>query len=75
MTRQVTSTIHCDLEGRITFMSEGAEEVFGYDPEEMLGIERVSVFSPGMVVLEHVPRWLKSSVAEGHYETDTVFIR
>jgi 1,4-dihydroxy-2-naphthoate polyprenyltransferase len=73
--RQLTSTIHCDLEGRITFFSEGAEEIFRYASEEILGRERVSVFSPGLVVLGHVPRWLKKSVSNGHYETDTVFVR
>ena len=75
MERSVTSTVHCDLEGRITYMNEGAEEVFQYKPDELVGKERVSIFSPGMVVLDHVPNWLKTSVAEGHYETDTVFIR
>ena len=75
MEDQVTSTIHCDLDGKITFISEGAKEIFQYDDEELLGKERVSVFSPGLVVLEHVPKWLKKSVSEGHFETDTVFIR
>ena len=75
MTRPATSTIHCDLEGRITFVSEGAEEVFGYPASELVDVDRVSFFSPGLVVLEHVPRWLKTSVAAGHFETDTVFIR
>lgn len=75
MERQLTSTVHCDLEGKITFMSKGAKEIFQYDPEELLEKERVSVFSPGLVVLEHVPGWLKRSVSEGHFETETVFIR
>ena len=75
MDHEVTSTVHCDLEGRITFMSEGAQEIFQYCSEEMVGKERVSIFSPGLVVLEHVPTWLKKSVEDGHYETDTVFLR
>ncbi len=75
MESQVTSTVHCDLEGKITFLSDGAEEIFQYKNEELLGKERVSVFSPGMVVLEHVPKWLKKSVSDGHFETDTVFVR
>ena len=73
--RTVTSTVHCDLEGKITYLSDGAQEIFQYTNEELLGKERVSVFSPGLVVLGHVPRWLKQSVTEGHFETDTVFIR
>ncbi|MBD48405.1 MAG: 1,4-dihydroxy-2-naphthoate octaprenyltransferase [Dehalococcoidia bacterium] len=73
--RTVTSTVHCDLEGKITYLSDGAQEIFQYTNEELLGKERVSVFSPGLVVLGHVPRWLKQSVTEGHFETDTVFVR
>ncbi len=75
MERQPVSVIHADLEGKITYMSEGAEELFQYKKEELVGKERVSLFSPGLVVLEHVPRWLASSLRAGHYETDTVFIR
>ena len=56
-------------------MSQGAEEVFQYRSDELVGRERLSVFSPGLVVLEHVPGWLKKSVADGHFETDTVFNR
>lgn len=75
MERQVTSTVHCDLEGKITFMSEGGEEIFQYKNEELVGKERVSLFSPGLVVLGPLPKWLKQSVAQGHFETDTVFVR
>ena len=56
-------------------MSRGAEEVFQYRSDELVGRERVSVFLPGLVFLEHVPTWLKNSVADGHFETDTVFNR
>ena len=75
MERVITSTVHCDLEGKITFLSEGAQEIFQYTNEELIGKERVSVFSPGLVVLGHVPTWLKKSVSDGHFETDTVFVR
>jgi len=75
MKRALTSTVHCDLEGRITYLSDGAQEIFQYTNEELLGKERVSIFSPGLVVLGHVPNWLKRSVVDGHFETDTVFVR
>ena len=75
MAPPVTSTVHCDLDGKITYLSSGAQEIFQYTNEELLEKERVSVFSPGLVVLEHVPRWLKQSVIDGHFETDTVFVR
>ncbi|SVC31325.1 uncharacterized protein METZ01_LOCUS284179, partial [marine metagenome] len=35
--RTVTSTVHCDLEGKITYLSDGAQEIFQYTNEELLG--------------------------------------
>ena len=52
------STITCDMEGRILTMNDGAEQVFGYLKDELIGKKRVSLFSPGMVVLGHVANWL-----------------
>ncbi|MFB6262100.1 MAG: UbiA family prenyltransferase [Bradymonadaceae bacterium] len=69
------SVITCDLEGRIETFNDGAEELFGYDAEEVVGRERVSLFSPGLVVLEHVERWLETAREEGEFETETVFER
>ncbi|MCC6751117.1 MAG: UbiA family prenyltransferase [Deltaproteobacteria bacterium] len=69
------SVITCDLEGRIETFNRGAAALFGWTPEEVVGKKRVSLFSPGLVVLEHVPRWLKGAVAAGSFETDTVFVR
>ncbi|MFQ5616198.1 MAG: UbiA family prenyltransferase, partial [Anaerolineales bacterium] len=37
--------------------------------------KRVSLFSPGQVVLEHVPQWLKIASEEGEFHTRTVFLR
>lgn len=73
MSTAVKSVITCDLEGRIETFNEGAEQLFGWQAPEVIGKKRVSLFSPGPVVLEHVPRWLKTSVEEGKFETDTVF--
>jgi 1,4-dihydroxy-2-naphthoate octaprenyltransferase len=75
MAKPLTSTVHCDLDGKITYLSKDAEQIFQYTNEELVGKERVSVFSPGLVVLAHVPTWLKKSVQDGHFETDTVFVR
>ena len=46
------SVIICDMEGLITNMNEGAEKVFGYPSDELVGIKRVSIFSPGEIVLQ-----------------------
>jgi 1,4-dihydroxy-2-naphthoate octaprenyltransferase len=71
----VKSTITCDMEGRLETFNAGAEQVFGYSPAEVIGKARVSLFSPGLVVLQNVPAWLKTASTTGKYEGETVFIR
>lgn len=39
--------ITTDIEGRITFYSKGAEDIFGYRSEEVLGSSIASLISPG----------------------------
>lgn len=68
------SVITSDLEGRIQTFNKGAEELFGYKPDEVIGKKRVSLFSPGKTVLEHVPTWLKIASEQGEYKTKTVFL-
>ena len=67
------SVITSDMEGRIQTFNKGAEEIFGYKPDEVIGKKRVSLFSPGKTVLEHVPTWLKIASEQGEYKTKTVF--
>jgi 1,4-dihydroxy-2-naphthoate polyprenyltransferase len=69
------SVITCDTEGRIETFNEGAEQIFGYSAEEVIGKKRVSLFSPGLVVLAHVPSWLDTAVKQGRFESRTVFLR
>ena len=57
-TREIVSVITCDLEGRIETFNPNAEKLFGYSADEVIGKKRVSLFSPGMVVLGHVANWL-----------------
>jgi 1,4-dihydroxy-2-naphthoate polyprenyltransferase len=73
--KNVKSVVTCDLEGRIETVNQGAREIFGYGPEELIGQKRVSMFSPGMVVLGHVQKWLKTATEEGEFRTRTVFLR
>lgn len=74
MRREARSIITCDLEGRIETYNEGAEQLFGYAPDEVIGRKRVSLFSPGQVVLGHVGKWLDSARREGTFQTNTVFL-
>lgn len=69
------SVITCDLEGRIETFGDGSEKMFGYTKEEVIGKKRISLFSPGQVVLEHVPKWLKTAATQGEYKGRTVFLR
>ena len=69
------SVIICDMEGLITNMNEGAEKVFGYTSDELVGIKRVSIFSPGEIVLQNVLGWLRNANETGEHITKTNFIR
>ena len=71
----VKSVITSDMEGRIQTFNEGAEEIFGYSAEEVVGKKRVSLFSPGHIVLGHVGNWLEMADENGEYEGETVFVR
>ncbi len=72
---EIKSVITCDLEGRIETFNPGAVQVFGYQPDEVIGHKRVSFFSPGLTVLSRVPSWLKTAREQGKYEGRTVFLR
>jgi 1,4-dihydroxy-2-naphthoate polyprenyltransferase len=69
------SVITCDLEGRIETANSAVETVFGYSPGELIGNKRVSLFSPGPVVLGHVQNWLKIARETGEFRSRTVFLR
>lgn len=69
------SVITCDLEGRIETFNKGAAALFGYSPDEIIGKKRVSLFSPGLIVLEHVPSWLKTAREQGRFTGRSVFVR
>ncbi len=69
------SVIICDMEGLITNLNDGAIKMFGYDSKELVGVKRVSIFSPGEIVLQNVLGWLKSANQTGEHTTKTNFIR
>ena len=68
------STITCDMEGRILTMNDGAVQIFGYSKEEIIGKKRVSLFSPGEIVLQNVAGWLEKAVKKGEYVGKTYFL-
>ena len=68
------STITCDMEGVIETMNQDAEKIFGYNKEELVGKKRVSIFSPGEIVLQNVANWLDTAVKDGEYIGETIFV-
>lgn len=73
--RRIKSTITCDMEGIIETYNDGARALFGYQPEEVVGIKRVSYFSPGWIVLQNVETWLKTARETGEFKSKTIFVR
>ena len=68
------SIITCDMEGIILTMNNGAEKIFGYQKHELIGKQRVSLFSPGEIVLQNVATWLDIASKKGEYSGKTIFI-
>lgn len=69
------SVITCDTEGVIETFNTAAEKMFEYDKDEVVGSKRVSLFSPGEIVLQNVGTWLSEAAEKGEYVTETIFIR
>jgi 1,4-dihydroxy-2-naphthoate octaprenyltransferase len=69
------SVITCDTEGIIETFNAGAEKMFEYEKEEVVGSKRVSLFSPGEIVLQNVGTWLSKAAEKGEYVGETIFIR
>ena len=69
------SVIICDMEGIILKMNKGAADMFGYNPDELIGNKRVSLFSPGEIVLQNVLGWLEKADKDGENTIKTNFKR
>ena len=69
------SVIICDMEGVIQEINKGALELFGYNKDELVGKKRVSIFSPGEIVIQNVLGWLEKANKEGESIVKTNFIK
>lgn len=69
------SVIICDMEGVIQEINKGALELFGYSKDELVGKKRVSIFSPGEIVIQNVLGWLEKANKEGKSSVKTNFIK
>ena len=61
MSDKLKSIITCDLDGKIETLSEGAQKLFGYSEDEMIGKGRVSDFSPGQIAVSYTHLTLPTS--------------
>ena len=69
------SVIICDMEGVIQEINSGALDMFGYAKDELIGIKRVSIFSPGEIVIQNVLGWLEEANKHGKSIVKTNFVR
>ena len=63
------------MEGRVLTMNRGAEEIFGYKKDEIIGKKRVSIFSPGEIVIQNVATWLSTADKMGEFIGKTYFLK
>ena len=63
------------MEGRVLTMNKGAEDIFGYRKEEIIGKKRVSIFSPGEIVIQNVGNWLATADKVGEFVGKTYFLK
>ena len=69
------SVIICDMEGVIQEINKGALDLFGYAKDELVGKKRVSIFSPGEIVIQNVLGWLEKANKEGKSVVKTNFVK
>ena len=69
------SVITCDMEGRVLTMNNGAVKIFGYEKDEIIGKKRVSIFSPGDIVIQNVGNWLATADKLGEFIGKTYFLK
>ena len=69
------SVVTCDMEGRVLTMNDDAVKIFGYKKEEIIGKKRVSIFSPGEVVIQNVGNWLSTADKLGEFVGKTYFLK
>ena len=68
------SVITCDMEGVIETINDDGINLFGYSKDELIGRKRVSLFSPGEIVIQNVGMWLSNAIKHGEYNTKSYFL-
>jgi two-component system, LuxR family, sensor kinase FixL len=74
MTMEIISGITADLNGNITHYGKGAEKIFGYKENEVLG-KNVEIFHPEKAKKTVLPRLFKTAMEEGVFEEYITLVR
>ena len=69
------SGIACDLKGTITSYGLGAQQLFGWTEEEVVGKQSVVIFHEPDAVQTLVPRLLKTAAETGKFEDEVTLVR
>ena len=69
-----TSVITCDLQGTVTKFTNGAQRLFGYAPEEVVGKQSVGLFHT-KENLALVPQLLQTAVEKGIWQSELDLVR
>jgi PAS domain S-box-containing protein len=69
------SGIACDRTGTVTSYGIGAEKIFGWKPEEVVGKQSVTIFHLPEAVAELVPRLLKTAAETGKFEEEVFLVK
>jgi PAS domain S-box-containing protein len=72
---EATSVITCDLQGTVTKYTDGAQRLFQYAPDEVVGKLSVAAFHPPERVAELVPRLLRTATETGLFEEEVTLVK
>ncbi|MFQ5553407.1 MAG: PAS domain S-box protein, partial [Thermoplasmata archaeon] len=65
----------CDLNGLVEEYGAGAEDIFQYKADELIGKESVAIFHQPDKVATLVPRLLQTAVETGTFEEEVTLVR
>ena len=69
------SGIACDAQGLITDFGTGAEELFQWTKDELIGKERVTIFHTKENIETLVPRLLQTASEKGIFEEEVTLVK
>jgi PAS domain S-box-containing protein len=69
------SGIACDSKGLITSYGIGAQQLFGWTPDEVVGKQSVVIFHEPHAVQTLVPRLLRTAAETGKFEEEVTLVR